>query len=48
MEDRELKRNGSGYLDPTAHKAIKKVDSDAEKQERYHREDYKDLTNCWM
>lgn len=41
MEDRELKRNGSGYLDPTAHKAIKKVDNDAEKQERYHGEDYK-------
>ena len=34
MKDRELKRNGSGYYDPTAYKAIKKVD---EEEERFQR-----------
>ena len=35
MKDHELKRNGSGYLDPTAYNAIKHID--AEEEERFHR-----------
>ena len=31
MNDRELKRNASGYYDPTAYKAIKKVDAEEER-----------------
>lgn len=27
-KDRDLKKNGEGYSDPTAYKAIKKVDED--------------------
>ena len=34
MKDRELKRNGSGYYDPTAYKAIKKVDAEEERFQR--------------
>ena len=34
MKDRELKRNGSGYYDPTAYKDIKKVDSEEERFQR--------------
>jgi len=30
----ELKKNGSGYTDPTAYKAIKKVEKESE---RFHR-----------
>jgi hypothetical protein len=30
MENNDLKRNGSGYYDPTAYKAIKKADADLE------------------
>lgn len=29
--DKELRKNGSGYTDPTAYKAIKKADKDREK-----------------
>lgn len=29
----ELKRNDSGYLDPTAEKALRKIDKDNEKHE---------------
>lgn len=29
--DKELRRNGSGYSDPTAYKAIKKADKDRER-----------------
>lgn len=39
MEDRELKRNGSGYLDPTACKAIKKVDGESKKNDRNRGDD---------
>lgn len=28
MNDRELKKNGSGYPDPTAYKAIKNLEDD--------------------
>ena len=34
MNDRELKRNGSGYVDPTAYNAIKNVDKESE---RFHK-----------
>lgn len=34
MNDRELKRNGSGYIDPTAYKAIKEIDKESE---RFHK-----------
>lgn len=34
MNDRELKRNGSGYIDPTAYKAIKNIDKESE---RFHK-----------
>ena len=27
MSDRELKRNGSGYVDPTAYKALKAINN---------------------
>lgn len=30
-DDRELRRNASGYPDPTAYKAIKKVEADEER-----------------
>lgn len=33
MDNNDLKRNGSGYPDPTAYRAIKKVDEDA----RFHK-----------
>lgn len=36
QEDRELKRNGSGYYDPTAYEAIKRCMAD-EEYERYRR-----------
>jgi hypothetical protein len=29
--DRELKRNASGYIDPTAYEAIKNVEADTER-----------------
>lgn len=35
----ELKRNGSGYTDPTAYKAIKKVDGESKKNDRNHGDD---------
>lgn len=31
----ELKRNGSGYFDPTAHKAMVKMDKDQERFEKF-------------
>lgn len=31
IDDRELRRNASGYFDPTAYEAIKNVDSDTER-----------------
>lgn len=31
MNDRELKRNGSGYTDPTAYNAIKNADKESER-----------------
>lgn len=34
MKDRELLRNASGYIDPTAYKAIKKVDEDDERHNK--------------
>ena len=34
MKDGDLKKNASGYSDPTAYKAIKKVDKDID---RYHK-----------
>ena len=38
--DKELSRNGSGYYDPTAYKAMKRVEADEKKYgrdyERYH------------
>lgn len=34
MTDRELKRNGSGYTDPTAYNAIKNVNKESE---RFHK-----------
>ena len=34
MKDVDLKKNASGYSDPTAYKAIKKVDKDID---RYHK-----------
>ena len=34
MKDRELLRNASGYIDPTAYKAIKKVDEDDERHKK--------------
>lgn len=39
MEDNDLKRNGSGYVDPTAYKAIKNVEKRprGEDFERYNR-----------
>lgn len=36
IEDKKLKRNGSGYLDETAYRAIKHLDQDEEK-ERFHK-----------
>lgn len=30
IEERELRRNGEGYYDPTAYKAIKKADAELE------------------
>lgn len=33
-KDNDLKRNGSGYYDPTAYAAIKKVD---EEDEKFHK-----------
>ena len=30
MKDRDLKKNGSGYNDPTAYKAIKKIETEQE------------------
>ena len=30
--DNELKRNGSGYIDPTAYEAIKNVEADSEER----------------
>lgn len=35
MSDRELKRNGSGYSDPTAYEAIMKADKAEE--DRFHK-----------
>lgn len=32
IADRELRRNGSGYMDLTAYKAIKRADKDKEKR----------------
>ena len=40
MTDRELRRNASGYYDPTAYEAIKKADKDMgfdEESERFHK-----------
>ena len=34
MKDRELLRNASGYIDPTAYKAIKKVDDENERHRK--------------
>ena len=34
MKDRELKTNGSGYYDPTAYHAMKKIDKEKERFER--------------
>ena len=34
MYDKELSRNGSGYVDPTAYKAMKKM---TEEEERFHK-----------
>lgn len=34
ITDRELRRNGSGYVDPTAYKAIKKADGDPVKKKK--------------
>lgn len=34
MKDRELKRNGSGYYDPTAYHAMKNVNRERERFER--------------
>ena len=31
MNDRELKRNGSGYVDPTAYRAMKNIDKESER-----------------
>lgn len=36
-ENRELKKNGSGYNDPTAYKAIKNADAIAESRARFHK-----------
>ena len=36
MNDRDLRRNGSGYTDPTAYKAIKNVDRDDEFHKLLH------------
>lgn len=38
-EDKDLKRNGSGYTDPTAYKAIKKVDGESKKTDRNRGDD---------
>lgn len=35
FKDRELRKNAEGYSDPTAYKAIKKADSDAESKHFY-------------
>lgn len=34
MNNNELKRNGSGYIDPTAYKAMKRVEADEKKYGR--------------
>lgn len=31
----DLKRNGSGYVDPTAYEAIKNIERDAERFDKY-------------
>lgn len=36
MNDNDLKRNGSGYYDPTAYSVMKKIESDME-TERFHK-----------
>ena len=36
MHDNDLKRNGSGYYDPTAYAVMKKIESDIE-TERFHK-----------
>lgn len=33
--DNDIKRNGSGYLDPTAYKAIKNVEDSKKSDERF-------------
>ena len=37
VEERELKRNGSGYSDPTAYKAIKNIDDAADSKARFYK-----------
>ena len=38
MNDNDLKRNGSGYFDPTAYKAIKRIENDSDPDaERFHK-----------
>lgn len=36
MEE-DIKKNGSGYSDPTAYKAIKKVEEEKAADERFHK-----------
>ena len=41
MNDRDLRKNGEGYSDPTAYEAIKKVDVELDKarddEDRFHK-----------
>lgn len=36
-KDSELRKNGSGYYDPTAYEAIKKTDIHDDDDERFHK-----------
>lgn len=37
LNEKDLKKNGSGYYDPTAYQAIKNIDAEEEEQDRYQK-----------